>query len=192
MCIMHIVIYIYSYLHIYTYICSYIHITTRLYNTQTDIYSQKIQIIAIIIIPSRLPSPFAATALLGSVFTLTVISVGRFVAVMFPFLARTSPDRALKVIAGVWIVSASIASPILVYRNTYNIQVSRDWLVVWYRFFFFKDRGVGVLVVFYYLIDFSWYPFSFLSLSFFSFSWYQFICFHSQLALSLHFDNSLL
>ncbi|ROT62752.1 hypothetical protein C7M84_019386 [Penaeus vannamei] len=62
------------------------------------------------------------TALLGSVFTLTVISVGRFVAVMFPFLARTSPDRALKVIAGVWIVSASIASPILAYRNTYSIQ----------------------------------------------------------------------
>ncbi|XP_042868473.1 substance-K receptor-like [Penaeus japonicus] len=63
-----------------------------------------------------------ATTLLGSVFTLTVISVGRFVAVMFPFLARTSPDRALKVIAGVWIVSASIASPILIYRNMYSIQ----------------------------------------------------------------------
>ncbi|XP_047485080.1 substance-K receptor-like isoform X1 [Penaeus chinensis] len=73
-------------------------------------------------ITCKLEGFIQATALLGSVFTLTVISVGRFVAVMFPFLARTSPDRALKVIAGVWVVSASIASPILVYRNTYNIQ----------------------------------------------------------------------
>ncbi|XP_045126915.1 QRFP-like peptide receptor isoform X1 [Portunus trituberculatus] len=62
------------------------------------------------------------TTLLASVLTLTVISVGRFVAVMFPLHARTSPDRANRVIAAVWIASALIACPILFYRKLYSIQ----------------------------------------------------------------------
>nr|WOA03695.1 CHH family candidate receptor A34beta1 [Carcinus maenas] len=63
-----------------------------------------------------------ATTLLASVLTLTVISVGRFVAVMFPLHARTSPDRANRVIAAVWIASALLACPILFYRKLYSIQ----------------------------------------------------------------------
>lgn len=62
------------------------------------------------------------TALLASVLTLTVISVGRFIAVMFPLHARTSPDRAHKVIAAVWFTSAVLACPTLFYRELYSVQ----------------------------------------------------------------------
>ncbi|XP_068218162.1 substance-K receptor-like [Palaemon carinicauda] len=62
------------------------------------------------------------TALLASVLTLTVISVGRFIAVMYPLHARTSPDRAHKVIAAVWLTSAILACPTLFYRELYSIQ----------------------------------------------------------------------
>nr|WOA03688.1 CHH family candidate receptor A34beta2 [Gecarcinus lateralis] len=64
------------------------------------------------------------TALVASVFTLTVISIGRFVAIMFPLHARTSPDRAIRVIAAVWIASALISSPMLFYRELYSTEWS--------------------------------------------------------------------
>lgn len=70
--------------------------------------------------------PSSGTALVASVFTLTVISIGRFVAVMFPLHARTSPDRAIRVIAAVWIASALISSPPLLYRKLYKTEVSLE------------------------------------------------------------------
>nr|XP_045606545.1 substance-K receptor-like [Procambarus clarkii] len=63
-----------------------------------------------------------ATSLLASVLTLTVISVGRFVAVMFPLHARTSPDRARRVIAAVWISSALLSCPTLFYRQLFSVK----------------------------------------------------------------------
>ncbi|XP_042235943.1 orexin receptor type 2-like [Homarus americanus] len=63
-----------------------------------------------------------ATSLLASVLTLTVISVGRFVAVIFPLHARTSPDRAHRVIAVVWVTSALLSCPTLFYRELYSIK----------------------------------------------------------------------
>ncbi|XP_068241493.1 QRFP-like peptide receptor isoform X2 [Palaemon carinicauda] len=70
----------------------------------------------------RLDGFVQAIALTASVLTLTVISVGRFVAVMFPLHARTSPDRAHRVIAAVWITSALLAFPTLLYRQRYSLK----------------------------------------------------------------------
>nr|XP_053637582.1 substance-K receptor-like [Cherax quadricarinatus] len=63
-----------------------------------------------------------ATSLLASVLTLTMISVGRFVAVMFPLQARTSPSRAQQVIIAVWITSLLLACPTLFYRKAYSVK----------------------------------------------------------------------
>ncbi|CAL4064797.1 unnamed protein product, partial [Meganyctiphanes norvegica] len=60
--------------------------------------------------------------LLASVLTLSVISFGRFVAVMFPLHARTSPDRARIVIAAIWLTSIIIAGPILSVRRLNIIE----------------------------------------------------------------------
>ncbi|KAF2369147.1 G protein-coupled receptor rhodopsin-like [Trinorchestia longiramus] len=70
----------------------------------------------------RLDSFLQATALSASVLTLTAISVGRFVAVMFPLRTHTSPDRAYRVILVIWLASALLASPSLLYRQLYSIQ----------------------------------------------------------------------
>uniref|UniRef100_A0A2P2HW83 Substance-K receptor-like n=1 Tax=Hirondellea gigas TaxID=1518452 RepID=A0A2P2HW83_9CRUS len=70
----------------------------------------------------RLDSFVQATTLSASVLTLTAISVGRFVAVMFPLRTHTSPDRAYRVILLIWITSALLASPMLLYRQLYSIQ----------------------------------------------------------------------
>ncbi|XP_018026225.1 substance-K receptor [Hyalella azteca] len=70
----------------------------------------------------RLDSFLQATTLSASVLTLTAISVGRFVAVMFPLRAHTSPDRAYRVILLIWLASALLASPLLLYRQLYSIE----------------------------------------------------------------------
>lgn len=63
------------------------------------------------------------TSLLASVLTLTVISVGRFVAVMFPIHSHTSPNHDHRVIAAVWVISALISCPTLFYRELYSTEV---------------------------------------------------------------------
>ncbi|XP_050718279.1 QRFP-like peptide receptor isoform X3 [Eriocheir sinensis] len=90
-------------------------------------------------------------ALVASVFTLTVISIGRFVAIMFPLHARTSPDRAIRVIAAVWIASALISSPPLLYRGLYKTEWSN--FTTWNCDEFFPTKrkfveGVGCVVTF--------------------------------------------
>ncbi|KAK3882556.1 hypothetical protein Pcinc_013067 [Petrolisthes cinctipes] len=64
------------------------------------------------------------TSLLASVLTLTVISVGRFVAVMFPIHSHTSPNHDHRVIAAVWVVSVLISCPTLFYRQLYSTEWS--------------------------------------------------------------------
>lgn len=76
-----------------------------------------------------------ATTLVASVFTLTVISIGRFVAIMFPLHARTSPDRPIRVIAAVWIASALISSPPLLYRGLNKTEVSLHYIPSLVSFF---------------------------------------------------------
>ncbi|XP_066953370.1 galanin-like G-protein coupled receptor npr-9 [Macrobrachium rosenbergii] len=87
-------------------------------------------------IHSHLGQLVGATALLASVLTLTVISVGRVVAVMFPLHARTSPDRAHRVIAAVWITSAVLACPSLFYRELYSIKLPEWFSVVEFSAYF--------------------------------------------------------
>ncbi|XP_063596881.1 QRFP-like peptide receptor [Penaeus indicus] len=70
----------------------------------------------------KVDSFMQATALLASVLTLTVISVGRFVAVMFPLQAHTSPDRAHRVIAAVWLTSILLACPLAIYRELHSFK----------------------------------------------------------------------
>ncbi|XP_050718123.1 QRFP-like peptide receptor isoform X1 [Eriocheir sinensis] len=91
------------------------------------------------------------TTLLASVLTLTVISVGRFVAVMFPLHARTSPDRANRVIATVWVASAVLACPTLFYRELYSIEWAN--FTTWQCDEFFPTEkefveGVGCVVTY--------------------------------------------
>nr|WOA03697.1 CHH family candidate receptor A34beta2 [Carcinus maenas] len=98
----------------------------------------------------KLESFVQATALVASVFTLTVISMGRFVAIMFPLHARTSPDRANRVIAAVWIASALLSSPMLFYRELYSIEWSN--FTTWHCDEFFPTKKKllnGVCVVTY-------------------------------------------
>lgn len=67
---------------------------------------------------------FPATTLTASVLTLTVISVGRFIAVLFPLHAHTSPNHAHRIIIAIWSVSALFALPTIFYREKYRTQVS--------------------------------------------------------------------
>ncbi|XP_063849458.1 neuromedin-K receptor-like [Scylla paramamosain] len=87
------------------------------------------------------------TALVASVFTLTVISIGRFVAIMFPLHARTSPDRAIWVIAAVWIAAALLSSPMLIYREFYSIKWSN--FTTWHcnEFFPMEKKVINGLCV---------------------------------------------
>ncbi|XP_041362270.1 QRFP-like peptide receptor [Gigantopelta aegis] len=60
--------------------------------------------------------------LISSVCTLTIISVERFIAVVFPFKAKWSPTATGVVIACIWIVAFSVACPQLVVRQLFEIQ----------------------------------------------------------------------
>lgn len=97
-----------------TLVCMWVHIVRHL--------SYPNYILPVIV--CKLDGFVQAMSLLASVLTLTVISVGRFVAVIFPLHARTSPDRAHRVIAAVWVTAALLSCPSLFYRQLYSIKWS--------------------------------------------------------------------
>ncbi|CAN7937138.1 unnamed protein product, partial [Ixodes hexagonus] len=66
----------------------------------------------------------AVTAVTCSVLTLSAISCDRFTAIMYPFHARITKQRTGGVLASVWLVSAAVASPLLVYTTPYTVQWS--------------------------------------------------------------------
>ena len=58
----------------------------------------------------------------SSVLTLTVISVERFLAIVFPFKARWSTFHTAIIVTGTWFLSASVACPQLVVRRVSEYQ----------------------------------------------------------------------
>ncbi|XP_042148921.1 QRFP-like peptide receptor [Ixodes scapularis] len=62
------------------------------------------------------------TALTCSVLTLSAISCDRFTAIMYPFHARITKQRTGGVLASVWLISAAVASPLLMYTTPYTVQ----------------------------------------------------------------------
>ncbi|XP_041363412.1 QRFP-like peptide receptor [Gigantopelta aegis] len=58
----------------------------------------------------------------SSVLTLTVISVERFLAIVFPLKARWSPFHTAIIVTAIWFVSASVACPQLVVRSVFEYQ----------------------------------------------------------------------
>ncbi|KAK3591706.1 hypothetical protein CHS0354_019471, partial [Potamilus streckersoni] len=75
----------------------------------------------------------------ASVLTLTVISIERFLAIVFPLKAKMSKLAAGIAMATTWILSAGVASPHLVVRNQYEyfwansheIQCDEVWPMVY-------------------------------------------------------------
>ncbi|XP_077554802.1 substance-K receptor-like isoform X2 [Haemaphysalis longicornis] len=64
------------------------------------------------------------TAVTCSVLTLSAISCDRFTAILYPFRARITKQRTSGVLAAVWLISAAVASPLLLYTTPYNVQWS--------------------------------------------------------------------
>ncbi|KAL3198122.1 hypothetical protein MRX96_014555 [Rhipicephalus microplus] len=62
------------------------------------------------------------TAVTCSVLTLSAISCDRFTAILYPFRARITKQRTGGVLAAVWLLSATVASPLLLYTTPYNVQ----------------------------------------------------------------------
>lgn len=66
----------------------------------------------------------AVVAVLASVFTLLIISCDRFFGIVFAMKARITERRSSLCIVAVWLCAATLAFPLLVFRN----QHSRRWL----------------------------------------------------------------
>ncbi|XP_064457020.1 substance-K receptor-like [Ornithodoros turicata] len=66
------------------------------------------------------------TTVTCSVLTLSAISCDRFSAILFPFHTRVTKQRTGGVLVSVWLVSAAVASPLLLYSTPYTVQWSLD------------------------------------------------------------------
>ncbi|XP_076458613.1 QRFP-like peptide receptor [Babylonia areolata] len=70
------------------------------------------------------------TALTASVLTLTVISVERFTAIVFPLRARWSPTTTALAISLTWLTAVGVACPHLILRRQVRVRW-RDREEVW-------------------------------------------------------------
>ncbi|KAH7983357.1 hypothetical protein HPB52_011398 [Rhipicephalus sanguineus] len=64
------------------------------------------------------------TCLTCSVLTLSAISCDRFIAIMFPLQAhvRVTKQRTSAVIAVIWVTSAIISVPLIIFSRLYTVS----------------------------------------------------------------------